>query len=146
VQDVDDVVQESFLRIWKARSARPIDSAKAFLFQVARHLVVDQVRRERTASLIRLPDPVLESVMAEGPGVAETACTQDELDWLERAIDALPPRCREVIVLRQIKGLSQKEIATHLGLSELTVQTHVVTGLRRLRAFAAEHAMRTHQP
>jgi DNA-directed RNA polymerase specialized sigma24 family protein len=49
LRDVDDVVQESFLRVWKARLARPISSSKTFLFQVARRLIVDRARRERVA-------------------------------------------------------------------------------------------------
>jgi hypothetical protein len=61
------------------------------------------------------------------------------------ALDALPARCREVIYLRQIEGLPQKEIAARLGLSELTVQTHVVQGLRRMRAYFRQHgATRAH--
>jgi RNA polymerase sigma-70 factor (ECF subfamily) len=43
------------------------------------------------------------------------------------------------MILRQIEGVSQKEIAARLGLSELTVQTHVVHGLRRLEAYFRHH-------
>lgn len=47
VRDVDDVVQESFLKIWKARAGRPIESARAFLFRIAQRLAIDVVRRAR---------------------------------------------------------------------------------------------------
>jgi RNA polymerase sigma-70 factor (ECF subfamily) len=135
VRDVEDVVQESYLRIWKARAARPIQSAKSFLFSIARHLAIDTLRRQRSSPIDALPDLAALSVMDDGPGVAETACTREELALLAQALLALPPRCRHVIVLRQIEGLPQKEIARRLGLSELTVQTHVVHGLRRLELF-----------
>jgi hypothetical protein len=54
--DVEDVVQEAYLRVWKARLARPIHSAKSFLFQVARHLAIDLLRRNRVSPLDSLPD------------------------------------------------------------------------------------------
>ncbi len=140
VRDVDDVVQESYLRVWKARLTRPVNSAKSFLFQVARHLAIDLVRRNRASPVDGLPDLADLSVLDDGPGVVELACTREEIASLARALDALPARCREVMILRQIEGVPQKEIARRLGLSELTVQTHVVNGLRRLEAFMHRHA------
>ncbi|MDB6167542.1 MAG: polymerase, sigma-24 subunit, subfamily [Verrucomicrobia bacterium] len=142
VRDVEDVVQESYLRIWRARLERPINTTKSFLFQIARHLAIDFVRRERISPLRSLPDSVVETVCDDRrPGVAEAVCTHDELAWLARALDALPARCREVMILRQIEGVSQKEIAVRLGLSELTVQTHVVQGLRRLEAYFSRQGL-----
>ncbi len=135
VRDVDDVVQESYLRVWKARAARPIASAKSFLFSVARHLAIDLVRRDRASPVEALPDLDVLSVLDDGPGVAESACTREEIALLAQAFLALPPRCREVMLLRQIEGVPQKEIARRLGLSELTVQTHVVHGLRKIEDF-----------
>lgn len=140
VRDVEDVVQESYLRIWKARMSRPIGATKSFLFQIARHLAVDFIRRERISPLQRLPDQAVQNVLDDKPGVAETACTRDELVLLAQAFHSLPPRCREVMLLRQIEGVSQREIAALLGMSELTVQTHVVHGLRKLEAFFRRHA------
>lgn len=134
VRDVEDVVQESFLRVWRARAARPIGSAKSFLFSVARHLAIDVLRRERVSPLGPLPDGEAWSVMDDRPDAAESACTREEIGLLAQALAELPPRCREVMLLRQIQGVPQKEIARQLGLSELTVQTHVVNGLRRLES------------
>lgn len=135
VRDVDDVVQESYLRIWKARMARPIRSTKSFLFQIARNLTLDLVRRHRVSPIESMPNIETLSVMADGPGVVETACTHDELQFLAKAIDTLPARCREIMILRQIEGIPQKEIAERLGLSVLTVQVHVVKGLRRIEEY-----------
>jgi RNA polymerase sigma-70 factor (ECF subfamily) len=72
--------------------------------------------------------------------VLEIACSREEIALLGRAFDVLPGRCREVMILRQIHGIPQKDIARQLGLSELTVQTHVVNGLRRVEAFMHRHA------
>lgn len=144
-EDVEDVVQESYLRMWKVQVTQPIQSAKNFLFTVARRLAIDGLRRNKISPVFAMPDLALLPVMDSRPGVAEIACTNDELALLAQAIHALPNRCREVMVLRQIQGVSQKEIAQRLGLSELTVQTHVVQGLRRIEAFfRARGASREH--
>lgn len=139
VHDVDDVVQESYLRVWRARLSAPVRSTKAFLFLVARHLAVDLVRRDRISPFDRRHDANILLVCDEGRDVAEAVCTRDEVALLARALHVLPARCREVMILRQIEGLSQKEIASRLGLSVLTVQVHVVKGLRRLEAFFRDH-------
>jgi RNA polymerase sigma factor (sigma-70 family) len=132
VHDVDDLVQESYLRIWKARASQPVHSARSFLFQIARRLAIDVLRRRRTSRIEAVPDLMTLPVADASPGVAESASLQEELWLLTRALHALPPRCREVMVLRKIEGLSQKEIAARLGVTEGTVQVHVVQGLRRL--------------
>jgi len=139
VRDVEDVVQESYLRVWKARATQPIRSARAFLFDVARHLAIDFVRHQNASPLEAIPDLASLTVTEDRPGIAEAVSTKEEIALLARALDGLPARCREVMFLRQIEGISQKEIAARLGLSELTVQTHVVQGLRRMRAFFRQH-------
>jgi len=134
-EDVDDVVQESYLRVLKALTTQPIASAKSFLFTVARRLAIDGARRHKISPVVAIPDLAALPVMDSRPGVAEAACTNDELALLAQAIHALPARCREVMIMRQIEGASQKAIAQRLGITELTVQTHVVQGLRRIEAF-----------
>ena len=143
VRDVDDVVQESYLRVWRARLHRPIDFSKSFLFQVARSVTIDLLRRERVTPLRRTEEAVMTAVADERPSAAEVACTRSDVELLVRAIDAMPARLREVMILRKLDGLSQKEIAQRLGLSEPTVQAHVVRGLRRLEDFFRHHGVQT---
>lgn len=143
LHDVEDVVQESYLRMWKARATHRVACAKAFLFRVARNLAVDSARRESRSPITTLPEPERATLLDPASGVRDIVSTNEELRILGEAIDALPPRCREVIVLRQVEGLSQKEIAAKLGLSELTVQTHVVNGLRRLEAIMRRKGLDT---
>jgi len=108
VRDIDDVVQESYLRTWRARLGQPIRSAKSFLFEIARNLAVDGIRRKGVSPEIHCPDLDALPVREEKPGVEDTVCTNEELDLLAQAIQSLPTRCREVMILRQIKGRSQK--------------------------------------
>ena len=132
VPDPSDIVQESFLRVWKARASAPVRSAKAFLFQVARRLAIDVVRRRQVSGDNAVCETDVRSVLDDGPDAAEAACRNEELWLLAQAIAALPARCREVMILRKIEGLSQREIAVRLGITEGTVQVHIGRGLRQL--------------
>jgi RNA polymerase sigma factor (sigma-70 family) len=122
VRDVEDVVQESYLRIWKAKAVQPIRSAKAFLFDIARHLAIDLYRRSKTQKVEQLGDLAALHVIDSRPDAAQTLTLQERMDLLTDAVVALPTRSREVILLHKIKGLTQREVAVRLGISERTVE------------------------
>jgi RNA polymerase sigma-70 factor (ECF subfamily) len=134
VRDVDDVVQESYLRIWRARAARPIESAKAFLFTVARHLALDVVRRNRTLPNLSLGDLPALNVVEDKLHAADLLSYHEKVHLLADVLAALPDRCREIVVLRKLKCLSQREVATQLGLSERTVENQLARGIKRCEA------------
>ena len=135
VRDVDDLVQESYLRIWKARAAQPIASAKAFLFTVARRLALDLMRHDRRSPIVGVTDLDQLFVLNKVPDAADTAATAQEIELLAEAVDSLPARCREIFILRRIQGVPQKDIAARLGLSEQTVQVQAARGLRKIEAW-----------
>jgi RNA polymerase sigma-70 factor (ECF subfamily) len=141
VRDVDDVVQESYLRIWRRQAARPIESVKSFLFQIARRLALDHLRHERVSPIAPVKDFSRMSVIDHKPGVRETTCLQEETALLFEAIDALPVRCREIFMLRKLRGLSQKEIAAQLGISEQTVEAQIFRGTRRCGDYLSERGV-----
>jgi RNA polymerase sigma-70 factor (ECF subfamily) len=139
--DVDDVVQESYLRVWLANLARPVASARAFLFTVARHLALDSLRHRKKSPIIGVPDLTVLGVIDESRDAAEAAATSDEIALLAEAIDSLPARCREIIILRKIQHISQRDVAQRLGISEGTVEEQVYRGIRRLEAFFVRHSV-----
>ena len=140
--DIDDVVQESFLRLWKVRMAQPVRYAKALLFKVARHLVIDSARRNLVSPIDRVTDLAALPVIDDGRlGPAEAACKRDEVVLLAAAIDSLPARCREILILRKLRGVPQKAIAAQLGLSEQTVQVQVSRGVRRCEDYLKSHGV-----
>lgn len=141
VRDVEDVVQESYLRIWKARAAHPIESAKAFLFQVARHLALDVARRNQASPIKGVTDLAALSVLDAKPSADEIACSREEVELLAQAIHRLPARCREIVVLRKLKCMPQKEIAEKLGLSEQTVQVQVQRGVKKIAEFLRQRGV-----
>lgn len=142
IQDVDDVVQESYVRVWKRQLLRPLTCARSFLYTVARNLAIDMLRREAISPVEKVPDLASLKVAAGQPNPDEAACTNDELDLLLEAIEALPPRCREVVVLRKLHGLSPSEIACRLGVSEGTVHLHCAKGVQRCEEFLQQRGVR----
>lgn len=143
VRDIDDVVQESYLRIWKTGAARPIKSAKAFLFTVARRLALDAVRRDRRSPFVSVKDFGGLFVLERTPDASDAARTAEDLQLLVNAIDSLPARCREIFILCQVEGLPQKEAAARLGLSENTIAVQSARGLQRCEEFVRRHLNHT---
>ena len=131
VRDVDDVVQESFLRIWRRQMARPVGSARAFLFTVARHLALKIVRKNGNAPFLPGAEGAALRVLDQRPDAAESASVQEKIDRLADAVMALPPRCREIVILHKLQELPQKEVAERLGLSARTVERQIRIGVDR---------------
>ena len=133
--DVEDIVQESLLRTWLRHSQEPILFAKSFLFTIAQRLALNNLRKQRNSPFVAVAEEVASRVTDGNPDAAEQACSREELMLLFTAIDQLPGRCREVYILRKLKGRSQKEIAAELGISEGTVQTQIVRANRKCGEF-----------
>lgn len=134
--DIDDIVQEAFARIIEAHRTQNIESPKAFLFATARNLAVGRLRRRRVAGdNLKLAEYPVESVLDEAANVREEVAHSQELEILSKAILSLPKRCRQIITLRKIYGLSQKEVAAQLGISEHTVEAQGTIGLKKITAY-----------
>jgi len=133
--DVEAVVQESYLRTWLAHAAKPLKSAKAFLFTVARREAINLAQRQKKSPVTTVRDLLAFDVIDESRGAAETAAINDELALLADALDALPPQCRKIIVLRKIKNIPQRQVAASLRITEGAVEKQVYLGFLRLEAY-----------
>lgn len=134
--EVDDIVQEAYARVLEARVTTVIESPKAFLFATARNLALGRLRRlQAHGGATLLTDFDLESVLDESVDVPQTVARAQELELLTQAIQSLPTRCRQIITLRKIYGLPQKEVAAQLGIAEHTVEAQGTIGLRKLAEF-----------
>ena len=139
--DVDDLVQESYYRLIQARKTGPIHYVRAFLFATARNVAFDLLRRHRIVPIRNATEIERLAVVGEETGVADTVGRQEELAFLADAIRTLPDRCRKVVTLRKLYGVSQKEIAAELGIAEHTVEVQVAKGMRRVAAALARHGL-----
>jgi len=133
--DHDDIVQEAYTRLLKAEDKNHLISAKAFLFTVARNVAIDLLRRRQKAEHEPISDFAALPLLEEAPGVEEALEREQRRENLIEAIASLPDRCREVLMLRHLDGLSYKEIAARLGISPNTVKVHMAKGMRDLIAY-----------
>lgn len=134
--EVDDLVQEAVLRVLQVRHETAIASPKAFLFATARNLALTRLRRlQATGAVDLLAENAAEDVMDESADVPRAVARAQELELLTQAIQSLPTRCRQILTLRKIYGLSQKEVAAQLGIAEHTVEAQSTIALRKLAGY-----------
>jgi len=130
--DVADLRQEVYVRLYEAAAKRRPDLVKPFVFATARNLLIDRARRSQIVSIEAFADLDVLDVSADELTPERHATGQQELRLLQQALDDLPARCREVVKLRKIDGLSQREVATHMGITEDTVEKQISKGMRAL--------------
>ena len=131
-RDIDDVVQESFVRLLKARATTPIRSVKAFLFRVAHNVAIDRHRRSLSGIEVAVADGATDNVVDESADITAAIGANEKERVLAAALATLPERAYEVVVLCKFEGLSHGEAAERLGISKRTVDEHVRRGMKRL--------------
>ena len=133
--ELEDLRQDVYARILeKVESGLP-EHTKAFVLTTARNLLIDRVRREHIVPIEAMADLEGLNTVDDAPGADRTVIARDTLRRLQIALDKLPPRCREVVMLRRVEGLSRQEIATRMGISEKTVAAHMTNGMCALANF-----------
>lgn len=139
--DPDDLVQEAYARLIRARQSGRVGYAKAFLFATVRNAALDFFRRRRVVRIDSVADMDQLGMLHDGPNAAEAAARQQELALLAEAVRRLPERCRQVLTLRLLYALSHREIARTLGISEHTVKAQLAKGMRRCAEFLEERGL-----
>jgi RNA polymerase sigma factor (sigma-70 family) len=126
--DVDDIIQETYSRLMTAESVQHVHDARSYTFQVAGSVAIDHLRRMKVVPISSVPDLEYLEVVSEEPSPERQVIDRDELHRLAGMIARLPARVREVFTLRRVYGLSQREVAEKLGISESTTEKHMARG------------------
>jgi RNA polymerase sigma-70 factor (ECF subfamily) len=130
--EIHDLRQETYVRVYEAAvRARPL-SPKSFMFTIARHLMADRIRRGRVVSIEATADLEALNVLVDEISPEQRASARQELSRLAQAFDRLPPQCRKVVWMRKVEGISQKQVAERLGVSEGAVEKQITKGVRLL--------------
>jgi RNA polymerase sigma factor (sigma-70 family) len=129
---VDDLVQETYAVLATRAEVSSIRAPRAYAFQVAKSILLQDLRRSRVVAIGSVADLEALDHAADLPSPEQHAIGRDELNRVARAIAAMPKQTRRAFQLRRIEGLSQREVAQVLGLSENTVEKHIVRGIKLL--------------
>lgn len=135
LRDVDDLIQETYARLLRARVAGQLEEVRPYLFVIARNVALDLTRHRQVAATDSLGNLEQLPVAEDRADAAETAAYEQEIEILHEAIAALPPRCREILILRRFHGHSYERIARQLDISPNTVDAQLCLAVFRCRQF-----------
>lgn len=138
--EVDDVVQEAYAVLVELPDVAHIREPRAYFFTTARSVVLQYVRRSRIVAIETVAEIDLLGIEHDEHTPDRHAVAGQELRRIAGLIATLPAKCREAFVLRKVQGLSQRQIATRMEISENTVEKHVGKGLRLLMQSLAHDA------
>ena len=127
--DPDDIIQESYLKLLKVRAWGTVDSAKSYVFVIARNTALALFRRAKFISdtpVNELPDWC---IVDQSPDAAAIANTRQQFALAEEAMEHLPSRCREIMRLAAFERLPPREIAARLRIAEATVYVQLASGI-----------------
>ena len=133
-KDIEDVVQETYVKICQIEKFQEIKYPRAFLLKIAKNIALDKIKSADSRLTVSMVGDELDSLNVENEFLDETyamAATQEEFAMYCEAMRRLPTQCRRAFVLKKIYGFSQKEISGHMGISEKTVEKHIAIGIKR---------------
>jgi RNA polymerase sigma factor (sigma-70 family) len=128
--EVEDLLQQAYVKVLEAARRDAILYPRAFLLKTTHHVAIDHLRSRRVVPFTPVSETEYLHFSSPEPGPEQTAIGRNLLGVVIQAIAALPPRCRDVFLLRKIDGLSQREVAERLRIAEATVQKQVAKGVR----------------
>ena len=143
-KEIEDIVQETYLRICQVGGKTQIQSPRSFMFKTARNLALDHVKRAETRladSYDELDESGLQSHKLTGDSTLGQACSDEEFAQFCDGVRYLPTQCRRAFVLRKVYGYSQREIAKVMQISESTVEKHIAAGIKRCMYYMEQQDM-----
>ncbi len=134
-EDLVDLRQEIYARVYDAARKRLPVQTRPFLFTSARNHLINCARRAQVVPIEHFVQLESLNIAVDNATPDRYASAREELRRVQSGLERLPPRCREVVMLRKIEGLSQREAAARMGVSEDTVERQMVQGMRALVDF-----------
>lgn len=133
--DVADLRQDVYVRIYTAAREQLPSQARPFMFTTARNHLINCAKRAQIVSIEYVSDLEASIFAIDTVTPDRTLSAQDEFRRVRAGLAQLPPRCREVVLLRKIEGLSTREVAMRLHVGIDTVEQQMVHGMRALVDF-----------
>ena len=143
--DAADVAQEALLRLYRLQRPQELDNPRAFLFQVASNLAVDQLRRralhQRFLNKEKNQAFMGDSLDPNAAGAApdQVLEAQQKLQQIYHAIETLPVNCRQAFLMHRNGNMSYTEIAREMGVSVSSVEKYILKALKHCRLALARY-------
>ena len=128
--DVDDILQETYLRALNANAKTQIKSPQGYLFTVSRNLVLEKLSRRSREITMEINDALLGD---DGSSVDQALHYKQKFERFNEALRALPEKKRQAILLRKFYGLSHREIAKKMGVSIGSVEKYIASGIKQCK-------------
>lgn len=133
--EIQDLRQDAYARIYEAARRGFPAQVKPFVMTTVRNLLIDRIRRTRIVSIEAMADVEKAVLLADELTPERHLDARNELRRLQLGLQKLPTKCRQIVELRKIHGLSQREVAARLGIVEDTVERQTLLGMRALADF-----------
>lgn len=141
-QEVEDVVQEAFVKVIEANHKREIGTLKGYLFRTTRNLALKQVGKRAYKLTDTVGDALPDSILLHSPTLEDEFESRQKFELFCRAVRELPVKGRRVFVMRRVYGYSQQEIADEMGIGKKTVEAHLTKAISRCNDYMeAEEAL-----
>ncbi len=129
-EDADDLIQEAYANLASLDAFEQIARPDGYFFQIVRNLLTSQIRRARIVRIESVAEIDTLVTGSDDPSPERVTAAKRELEMVQRVIAGLPDRCRRIFEMRKIEGLSQREIADRLKVTESIVENDGVKGMR----------------
>ena len=145
--DTQEVLQEAYLKIFLAlRKSGPEENYPvALLYTTAKNIAISRLRHQSVVLRSAGAVAIAEELRIERATVEQQLSASERLNSLLLVVNRLPPKCREVFVLRWIHGMRQRDIGEKLGISVSTVEKHLAKGLRHCKTMMSERNLAAEQ-
>ena len=134
-QDIEDVVQESYLKALCAEKKHEISSPKAFLFRIARNEALKELQKKSRRITDYLDELDIPEASTSETTVEDSSIAKQRFGLFCESALEMPPRCRKAFLMCKVYGFSYKEIAEHLDISVSGVEKHIARGLEICNAY-----------
>ena len=138
-QDIEDALQEGFLKSFEIEKKQQIDSPSAYLFMTVKNFACRDLKKKSLFNVTGIEEIDLNNLTIDRKAIEESLESRQNLSIFCEATDSLPEQCRKAFLLRKVYGFSQKEIAELMNISVSTVEKHLAKGLLRSMEYMNNH-------
>ena len=147
-KDVEDIVQETYMRVCQVANKDVIRKPQSFMFRTARNLALDHVKRsefrltEGTDAIDDMPASGFMNDLEEVDSVYNQVASDEEFALFCEAVRQLPKKCRRAFVLKKVYGYTLKEIMAEMDIARPTAETHIVNGTKKCVQYLRDRQQR----